>query len=546
MKANKEQRRTPLNLRHAIKQSIWKNNQENQELNTPAKNDAKKSPGKDLKMISKSKKQNQTLSLSISIKHYMNKDRLLANKYSQLFDDKSRTYISCLTGSKTNLILPKIHSTIKTRAKNEKVTEKREELPVLRNSTNMPNKGLKLTLNIFAQTLQVAPSGGIKNTILKPKTPVPDHIRKIYEQVTKYNSLPMDTRASLEMHYNSSNLLIIGGLGANYSTDLTVYRTTKKDINSIKDNLFSRTKYAIMSFEQHILIHGGEAEFSYNSRQILNSFVYINAKTLEYHEIRIRNLDMPYKKGHICFVIGAEMFLDGGLYLDDSIDGSFYAVNLITKKVRLVKFGLETESLCHHKCVVINQNPYWTTLSDILLETALGINARGTASSHQSPVTILASEINLSASKEIVYVFGGLNAHRKSTNIMRVYQQQSGHLVIGYPEVVGEPPNSRFDHNMVFIKSLNALAIVGGKHLSDNGTDIVLDDLWLFQLNKNMWMNVQVELHQRYGFAITVEENDILIFGGFGPGSLIDGIIRKIEFNKGLQKEYLDYVFGCR
>lgn len=122
-----------------------------------------------------------------------------------------------------------------------------------------------------------------------------------------------------------------------------------------KGPLFSRTKYAILTYENHIVIHGGEAELVHNSRQMMNSILYINASTIEYHEISIKENDIPYKKAHICFVIGNEMFFEGGMYIDDSIDSSMYALNMVTKKIRAVKFEIETEMLCHHKCVSINQ-----------------------------------------------------------------------------------------------------------------------------------------------------------------------------------------------
>lgn len=542
MEPKKGPRKTPITLRHVVKQSVWMKNTENnqrqnrtQPTNVHLNNESSRSRRFNIEGPSK------------SIRQYFSNDKLLVPKHVHLFADQSKIFINSLNNSTHNLILPKIQSRVRARLNEEKSEDQLDELPVVMNRGKPKDVNIKVMLSANLADLVLGPVGSeLKNIVLKSKLSVPSSIKAIYNNVSKFNIMPLDTKASMSIHLHGNNLLILGGLGANYVSDLVIYKTKKNDVQNTKNVIFARTKYASIAHENHILVHGGDAEMSYNSRHILNSMYYLNAKTLDFHEIRVKGPDMPYKKAHIMFIIGSEMFLEGGLYMDDTVDNTMYAFNLVSKKIRMVKFGIETEALAHHKCITVNSSANWTSLPDFINENSLCINGRHNLADHNGVNYITAAEINLGTSKELVYVFGGLNDVRRTTSTMRIYQQQNGHLSISYPSVVGKPPLSRCEHNMAFVKGINSLAVTGGRHKLGNGAENVLDDLWLFQLNKNVWMKVDMEMNQRYSFGMTVDGNDLLIFGGFGCGNLIDGVIRKIEFNADLQREYLDYVLAAR
>ena len=548
MKLTQDRRKTPVNLRNMNKNSIWMVNTEKNGLSKPKAE-------MNIKNTFSTRKQNnlrlreQKLSSSIgkSIKQYMSNANLLIPKYKHLFDNKSKVYIDSVTNSDRRIVLPKIHSVLKDRTNKEKNKEQMKQPYNVATDNKLGNFSVRvLKTNKIQYCTKENDHREYKNSVSKPKIKMPDGIRKIYNEISQYNSFPLDTKASLDIYANSSNVLIIGGLGANFTSNLTVYQTEQKETTIISDSLFSRTKYALIAFDNHILIHGGEAELSHNTRHMLNSFVYINAKTLDYHEVKLQGLELPYKKAHIGFIIGSELFLDGGLFLDDSVDDSTYAVNLITKNTRLVNYDSETEALCHHKCVSVNQNSQRPWFIDVITKNTICITPRSTYQDFRPADTVSYTDIRLHNSKEIIYVYGGLDSSRRSTSTVKVYQQQNGHLVVSYPDIIGSPPVSRYEHNMAHVKEINAIAIFGGRHRKENGSETFLNDLWLLQLNKHIWMQVDIELCVRYSFGMSVDDGDLLIFGGFGTENLIDGVIRRVELDKGVQREYIDYVLRCK
>lgn len=96
-------------------------------------------------------------------------------------------------------------------------------------------------------------------------------------------------------------------------------------------------------------------------------------------------------------------------------------------------------------------NPLWTILLDTIVKKPDTAEYKRKVIGSQQLTTSMDSEIILGTTRELVYVFGGLNKHRVTTNSMRIYQQRFGHLAITYPDVLGQPPPSRCDHNMIYV-----------------------------------------------------------------------------------------------
>lgn len=290
---------------------------------------------------------------------------------------------------------------------------------------------------------------------------------------------------------------MIGDRGASFKNDLLVYRQKRDDTVVLKDKLFSRTRYGMVAAENHIMIHGGEVELSQTSRQVINTLVYVNTKTMAYQDIKLPELSLPFKKAHIAFIIGSELFFDGGMQFHDTIDGTLYALNLVNKVVRIVEFPDPTEQLCHHRCVTVNATNNWTGLLDILIQGTIGLVGRHNTPDELFRSAILACELALGQSKEMIFIFGGLNDKQRSTNNMRVYQQRNGHLVVDYSKVRGAPPLSRYDHNLAYIKEITSIIVVGGKHRMDTGEERVLGDVWLFEVTRCVWMQLEIKIEER-------------------------------------------------
>lgn len=486
-------------------------------------------------------KENTTSTPVMQLKKCISLKSSVTPKFLHLADEKSAIYIRSLIRP-VNMLLPKIRSPNRE-ADTQNSFNNKQSLDkndcIKESNKNATRTFLKKTKFKISKPAPVHKS--LENKIVLREGSVPEFVRNIYSNITKYNLTPIETKVNLEMFVHDSQVFIIGGLGALFNIDLTIYKQKSDKVEIIKNPVFSRTHYAIVSCDNHVIIHGGETELSYNSRQILNSIIYINACNSDFHEIKFKGFELPYKKAHVIFILGVELFMDGGLNFDDSLSDSLYVFNLVDKKARIVKFVHNVEYFSNHRCITINASNNWTTLSDVLTLSTLGIASRHTRLDKNFQSTVLSTEIHLGNAREVVYVFGGLDYKRASTNNILFYQQKNNHLVVEYPKVTGAPPLSRYDHSMVYVKEISSIVIIGGKHRTNEGTELILGDLWLFETTKAMWIKLTMELEARSGFAMCVDKSDILIFGGFGSENLIDGKIRKIEIKRDCIREFIEY-----
>ncbi len=129
--------------------------------------------------------------------------------------------------------------------------------------------------------------------------------------------------------------------------------------------------------------------------------------------------------------------------------------------------------------------------------------------------------------KNKVYIFGGMNENKKSTNLMRILESQGEHWKMGYPDIQGKPPSERFDHCMIYMKKLHSLVIFGGRNFCDEikQEEIIYNDLFLFLIPVNTYLRIDiaVPLQPRYLSSMVEYEDNFYIFGGYGEDNFING-----------------------
>ena len=119
-----------------------------------------------------------------------------------------------------------------------------------------------------------------------------------------------------------------------------------------------------------------------------------------------------------------------------------------------------------------------------------------------------------------------------SKDTLYMYKLVNNELRLSRPETLGRSPKSRYDHQMTYIQKIHSVIVMGGKHKLKKGIEEILDDLWLLQADKLIWIRINIYLTPRYAFSLTTDNNDLLIFGGYSENNLVDGMIRRIELDK--------------
>ena len=458
-----------------------------------------------------------------------------------LFNNKSKLYMSGVMNSNPYSLLPKIYNS----ASKNPIARKNQTFRKI-NDTDRFKEKMLYGKSMFS--LKSERSGRIRDTYLiepKPKTisiyDVPKSLLKLYNNRKKiFNQQPMDTKVYAEIYKHNDDLIMIGGFGITFSDEMIIYNKKYNKPLIKYDEKFSRIRFASIGIDNMFIVHGGEVSNNFVSNKILNDLLLFDVKRVEVHNFKTKNKGcLPFKKGHIMFLIGSDLYFEGGLKYHNRPDKDIYAYNLTTRKIREVRTEKKRKWVYFHKCCTVDQTTNPDSLKHLLRKNTLNINKRLFNSIKRKTKsfnrTITKAEVY---NNQKIFCFGGLNEENVSSDLLYVYHVEEEELIVDYPEIYGRRPQGRYDHQMCYIDDLKSVVLLGGKHKSSEGIEYVLNDLWLLQVEKLLWIRVNIEFEGRYGFSMTQDNGNLLIFGGYGKANLIDGYVRYIEINKSLLNEF--------
>lgn len=456
---------------------------------------------------------------------------------SGLFNTNSELYINSILHSSSRNILPKVHTPA---SQSLKKTKSKTVRNLVGNKQKEGKKGVKRGLSNrtgfeLVNKLKIRKRTNILHNQL------PRFVFGIYKNKQRnYNDYPIDNRARSEIYLYRSELLIFGGFGVSFTDEIMIYNK-KLDRPFIKTNKRNaRIKFACVGVGSHFIVHGGETNYNSIYTKVLNDMFVVDITKLRITSFHCVNGDFPYKKGHIMFVIGDDIFLEGGAQKHSIKNTSIYVFNITTRRQRKITMADDFQWLTQHRCVTVKQN--FDTLSFYQL-------VKESTKLSKDTIQMSINRINKEKHEESffnddiyrdqkVFVFGGLNIDNVPSDVLYTYTHKRKDLVIEYPETKGAKPRARYDHQMTYIKEINSIAVVGGKTKNSKGEEIILGDLWLLETERLYWINICIDLKARYGFSLSCNKGDLLIFGGYSEQNLTDGYVKQFELEKKLIKEY--------
>ena len=358
----------------------------------------------------------------------------------------------------------------------------------------------------------------------------------------KVNSCPVESRSQVRAVYSDGSMLILGGMGIKYFGE-AISLNLKNDSSIFKKHyLFKRVGYAIDHFENLAVIHGGERHASIRGLQILNSSFVIDIKTLKHQEILIKEGEqLPYLKQHTAFIMHSVMFLHGGITEENNFNEMIYTICLMTHKVSYFKIENQNDLCKGHTAVLITENPENKNFKRKFEKRDLKLFQMKYTIDQEFMDKYNQDKDTVNCKKEI-YLFGGMGPEGNCNNEMRLLTYNKSRWKHETLNTMGKRPKARYNHQMTHIEKLNALALFGGRN-EDNSKgkqEQILGDLWIFDLKSKYWIEIKNinGLPSRYDFAMTTQDNNIIVFGGFGEECLIDGHAWKLKLNHSHVKHF--------
>ena len=383
-------------------------------------------------------------------------------------------------------------------------------------------------------------------------------------------------QASFTKYYNL--LYLFGGISSCVLNDLWIFdiNTKKWKQQKIKENNYN-FKYGHTSilYNDSLYIFGGNINLNKIKYQIEDIIIYnIINKTLKVANFKKEGgkynknyFRIPYRRNHICEIIGWNMVVHGGIDIekeysnkedelfflsnenydknDNNVLCDFMMLDLnilkwtkldnIRYKVRVSKGKKKMNELkraYHCSCLVLNND-------NMLKGNKLNIYYSEFTRDYNSilsPNDPIKNKQAFDPKYEGIYIFGGLDQNLQSTNTMYIIHIFKNPLVLYEPHCKGTPPSSRFSSTLNYYKPLNYIVLYGGKNLN-----VVFNDLFILDITNFNWISVGLFgsiNEKRAEHCSEIIGDNLIIFGGCNENNILNAKVFIIELDLFKNKRY--------
>ena len=375
-------------------------------------------------------------------------------------------------------------------------------------------------------------------------------------------------------------IYLYGGLSSSVLNDFWTFdiATCKwKQQTLTNSNIAYNFKYGHSSilYNDNLYFFGGNLNVNKIKYPLEDILIYnLRNKTLkianfkrEFGRFDKKYFRIPYRRNHICEVIGWNMVVHGGIdiekeysnknddmfFLPDQINTSkndnnvlcdFMMLDLNSLKwIKLddIRYKIrskgkkkirELKRAYHCSCLVLN--------NDNLLK---GMNLNIFHSEFTRDQNAILSPNDPNKNKHVfdpkyegIYMFGGLDENLKPTNSLYIIHIFKNPLVLFEPNCKGNPPSPRFSSTLNYYKGLNYIVLYGGKNL-----DYVFNDLFILDIMNFNWISVDLYgsiNEKRAEHCSEIIGDKLIIFGGCNETNFLNSKVFIVELDLFKNKRY--------
>ena len=375
-------------------------------------------------------------------------------------------------------------------------------------------------------------------------------------------------------------IYLYGGLSSSVLNDFWTFdiATCKwKQQTLTNSNIAYNFKYGHSSilYNDNLYFFGGNLNVNKIKYPLEDILIYnLRNKTLkianfkrEFGRFDTKYFRIPYRRNHICEVIGWNMVVHGGIdiekeysnknddmfFLPDQINTSkndnnvlcdFMMLDLNSLKwIKLddIRYKIrskgkkkirELKRAYHCSCLVLN--------NDNLLK---GMNLNIFHSEFTRDQNAILSPNDPNKNKHVfdpkyegIYMFGGLDENLKPTNSLYIIHIFKNPLVLFEPNCKGNPPSPRFSSTLNYYKGLNYIVLYGGKNL-----DYVFNDLFILDIMNFNWISVDLYgsiNEKRAEHCSEIIGDKLIIFGGCNETNFLNSKVFIFELDLFKNKRY--------
>lgn len=298
----------------------------------------------------------------------------------------------------------------------------------------------------------------------------------------------------------------------------------------------ARSGHSTVLIDNKMFIYGGQVQDKVNDPV---DVVIFDLKTLSF---TIPDRCFNYKEVvrrhcHVAVSYKHWMLIQGGkkcrTYLKDEPDeflSDAYLFNSISLSWEKLSYkGEKFQAVCSHSATLVMTN--------------FKINSKYFDFYKSSSEANSLSNIPLSDNERIkiegIYFFGGLDNENNCYSFIKVLKICKRPCELLTINAKGKPPRPRYNCSLLYVKSLNCLALHGGR----NSEGLFFNDFFFFNLESHTWISVmynsfQKELALRRAYHHMIHfNNDILIFGGENETRFesYDTLVFNVDYNSAKQ-----------
>ena len=317
------------------------------------------------------------------------------------------------------------------------------------------------------------------------------------------------TRQQSTLTANCGTLYLIGGISRTISQDVHTYNIVTKEWSKLQtpSPLEARFGHTALLHNNSILIFGGGTYFNttHKLRECLNGVRKLNLLTNQWTYLKTSGTFIQSRKGHICCIIGKDLFISGGQN--------------------------EKQHILNDSLILDLQKLSWSFL-EIL-------NSGPLARAHHSACSIGSGNQSLSIYKTQgkwgIVVFGGIDSKKRPMNDLIHIVPGTRPVQCNVLEPSGRPPCPRFMHSMVICSNSQYLIVFGGRvDLNEKKDYTCFNDVHLLHIHQMTWVNVKVTGSvpcERSGHAAEIAGSEMFIFGGVSTTSYCPSEIFKLQIS---------------
>ena len=397
--------------------------------------------------------------------------------------------------------------------------------------------------------------------------------------IEQSNKIP-NSRVQATFTKSSNVIYLYGGLSSSILNDFWTFDIISnkwKQQTLTNNNLAYNYKYGHSSvlYNDNLYFFGGNMNVNKIKYPLEDILVYnLRNKTLkianfkrEYGRFDKNYFRIPYRRNHICEIIGWNMVVHGGIdiekeYSNKNDDTFFLPDQLNTNKN-------DNNVLCDFMMLDLNSLK-WTKLDDIRykIRGKGGKKIRELKRVYHCSCLVLNNDnilkganLNIFHSEftrdqnailspndpnkykhvfdpkyEGIYIFGGLDENLKPTNSIYIIHIFKNPFVLFEPHCKGNAPSPRFSSTLNYYKGLNYIALYGGKNL-----DYVFNDLFILDIMNFNWISVDLYgsiNEKRAEHCSEIIGDKLIIFGGCNENNFLNSKVFIIELDLFKNKRY--------